>query len=208
MGTGDVFNTMVPLVFMLGTRQAFDFYTTLNKELKERIAGGLASVPNEKHRLMWGGGLPAWYALGDFDYFGSKGASFPVEITYRLIEPLYNLDMPPTSDPIEHIAWRWFNYWTYWYDDARKRPGSYPEVERMIRYIEDYNIDGVVISEAFSCRTWHAGLLCQLNTLKKVYREIPTLVFEGDMIDIGSYNEAATHQRIDAFIDILEDAGA
>ena len=30
-----------------------------------------------------GGGLPAWYALNDFNYFNSKGASFPVETTYR-----------------------------------------------------------------------------------------------------------------------------
>ena len=205
IGTGDVFNTMVPLVFMLGTQQAYDFYTTLNLELKERIAGGLASVPDEKYRLMWGGGIPAWFALADFDYFASKGASFPVEITYRLIEPLYNLDLPRTDDPIEHIAWRWFKYWTYWYDDARKRPGSYPEVERMIRYIEDYQIDGVVVHEAFSCRTWHPGLIRQLNTLKQVYRDLPMLVFESDMVDISSYSEEATHQQIDTLIDILED---
>ncbi len=206
MGTGDVFNTMVPQVFMLGTREALDFYTTLNRELKERIAAGLTSVPDEKYRLMWGGGIPAWFALADFDYFASKGASFPVEITYRLIEPLYHLDMPQTNDPIERIAWRWFKYWTYWYDDARKRLGSYPEVERMIRYIEDYQIDGVVIHEAFSCRTWHPGLICQLNTLKRVYRDIPILVFESDMVDISSYNEEATHQQIDTLIDILEDS--
>jgi len=206
MGTGDVFNTMVPLVFMLGTQESFEFYTTLNRELKERVAKGLGSVPEEKYRLMWGGGLAAWFALSDFDYFAAKGASFPVDISYRLIEPLYNLDMPRTNDPIEHIAWRWLKFWTYWYDAARKRPGSYPEVERMIRYIEDYHIDGIVIHEAFSCRTWHPGLLCQLNTLKKVYRDIPTLVFESDMVDIGSYNQAETHQQIDTFMEVLENA--
>jgi benzoyl-CoA reductase/2-hydroxyglutaryl-CoA dehydratase subunit BcrC/BadD/HgdB len=205
MGTGDAFNTVVPLIFMMGTKQSYDFFTALNRELKERIAGGQAAVPGEKYRLMWGGGLAAWFALSDFDYFAGKGASFPVEISYRLIEALYNLDLPKTNDPIEHIAWRWFKYWTYWYDAARKRDGSFPEVERMIRYIEDYDIDGIVVHEAFSCRTWHPGLLCQLNTLKKVYRDIPTLVLESDMVDIGSYNEAETHQRIDTFIGMLEE---
>jgi len=204
MGTGDAFNTMVPLAFMLGTQQALDFYTALNQELKNRINNRMASIPDEKYRLMWGGGLAPWFALSDFDYFAAKGASFPVEISYRLAEPLYNLNLPRTSDPIEHIAWRWFKYLTYWYDAARKRNGSYPEVERMIRYIDDYQIDGIVIHEAFSCRTWHPGLICQLNTLKKIYRDIPTLVLESDMVDIGSYNESETHQRIDSFIDILE----
>lgn len=204
MGAGDAFNTMVPSVFMLGTQQAFDFYVTLNRELKDRIDNHLASVPEEKYRLMWGGGLAPWFALSDFNYFAAKGASFPVEISYRLVEPLYNLDVPRTNDPIERIAWRWFKFLTYWYDAARKRKGSYPEVERMIRYIEDYKIDGVVVHQAFSCRTWHPGLICQLNTLKKVYRDIPVLVLESDMVDIGSYNETETHRRIDAFIDILE----
>jgi benzoyl-CoA reductase/2-hydroxyglutaryl-CoA dehydratase subunit BcrC/BadD/HgdB len=205
MGTGDAFNTMVPLNFMLGTREAYDFFLSLNRELKERIAAGSGSSKEEKYRLLWGGGLAAWFALNDFDYFSEKGASFPVEISYRLAEPVYKLDLPPTSDPLEHLAWRWTRYWTAWYQAARRRPGSYPEVERMIEYIEDYAIDGVVVHEAFSCRTWHPGLLNQLVTLKQVYRDIPTLVLESDMVDIGSYDEGETRRRIDNFVELLEE---
>jgi hypothetical protein len=40
--------------------------------------------------------------------------------------------------------------------------------------------------------------------LKKVYREIPILIMEGDIVDISTYNEADTHHRIDAFIETLE----
>ena len=77
-------------------------------------------------------------------------------------------------------------------------------MERLIEYIEDYKIDGVVFHKAFSCRTWHAGIMLQAQTLKKVYREIPILVLEGDIVDISSYNEAETHQRIDAFIEVVD----
>jgi benzoyl-CoA reductase/2-hydroxyglutaryl-CoA dehydratase subunit BcrC/BadD/HgdB len=77
-------------------------------------------------------------------------------------------------------------------------------VERLIEYIEDYQIDGVVFHKAFSCRTWHSGILLQAQILKEVYREIPILVLEGDIVDISSYNEGATHLRIDAFIEVLE----
>lgn len=206
MGTGDAFNTMVPLNFMLGTREAYDFYLALNRELRERIAAGLGSSREEKYRLLWGGGLAAWFALNDFDYFSERGAAFPADISYRLAEPVYRLDLPHTNDPLEHLAWRWVRYWTAWYNAARRRRGSYPEVERMIEYIENYGIDGVVVHEAFSCRTWHPGLLNQLVTLKQVYREIPTLVLESDMVDISSYDEAATRLRIDNFIELLEDA--
>ncbi len=217
MDTGDAMNTMVPEAFMMGTQEAYDFYLDLNKELKEKIARKEGVVENEKYRLLWGGGLPSWFALTDFNYFNSKGAVFPVETTYRLIEPMVRLGIPDTNDPIERLAWRWFKYWTYWYDKARKRPGSEPDVERLIQYIEDYQIDGIVMHEAFSCRTWHLGLIWQLNQLKKIYRpipilhlgrkmarETPSLILESDIVDMSSYSEPETRSKIDAFIETLE----
>ncbi|MGD9116501.1 MAG: 2-hydroxyacyl-CoA dehydratase family protein [Dehalococcoidia bacterium] len=206
MGTGDAMNTMVPMVFMMGTQEAYDYYKDLYDELKAKIARKEGVIPDEKYRLLWGGGLPSWFALSDFNYFNSKGAVFPVETTYRMVEAIYNfdIDLSKISDPLEHIAWRWVKFWTYWHDKARKRPGSHPDVERLIQYIEDYKIDGIVMHEAFSCRSWHPGLIWQLNLLKKVYRDIPSLVLESDIVDISSYNEADTKARIDAFIDTLE----
>jgi benzoyl-CoA reductase/2-hydroxyglutaryl-CoA dehydratase subunit BcrC/BadD/HgdB len=206
MGTGDAMNTMVPMVFMMGTQEGYDYYKDLYDELKQKIANKEGVIPDEKYRLIWGGGLPSWFALSDFNYFNSKGAVFPVETTYRMIEATYNfdIDLSQIKDPLEHIAWRWVKFWTYWHDRARKRPGSHPDVERLIKYIEDYKIDGIVMHEAFSCRSWHVGLIWQLNLLKKVYRDIPSLVLESDIVDISSYNEADTRARIDAFIDTLE----
>ena len=222
MDTGDAMNTMVPLTFMMSTQEGHDFFVALNKELKEKIANNEGIIDNERHRLIWGGGLPSWFALNDFNYFNSKGAVFPVETTYRLIEPMYHLNLPDTDDPIERIAYRWFRYWTYWFDKAAKRPGSEPDVERLIQYIEDYKIDGVVMHEAFSCRTWHLGLIWQLNQLAKIYKplptlvmgkggqkekgtsELPSLVLESDIIDISSYSEVETRAQIDAFIETLE----
>jgi benzoyl-CoA reductase/2-hydroxyglutaryl-CoA dehydratase subunit BcrC/BadD/HgdB len=206
MGTGDAMNTMVPMVFMMGTQEAYDYYKDLYDELKAKIANKEGVIPDEKYRLIWGGGLPSWFALSDFNYFNSKGAVFPVETTYRMVEAIYNfdIDLSKITDPLEHIAWRWIKFWTYWHDRARKRPGSHPDVEKLIKYIEDYKIDGIVMHEAFSCRSWHPGLIWQLNLLKKVYRDIPSLVLESDIVDISSYNEADTRARIDAFIDTLE----
>jgi benzoyl-CoA reductase/2-hydroxyglutaryl-CoA dehydratase subunit BcrC/BadD/HgdB len=204
MDTGDAMNTMVPMAFMLGTQECYDFFLALNQELKEKIAAKQGVAQNELYRLLWGAGLPSWFALNDFQYFNDKGAVFPVETTYRCYEPVYNLDLPKTDDPLEHIAWRWVRFWTHWYDKARKRPGSTPAVERLIDYIEDYKCNGVVFHSAFSCRSWHAGILLQAETLKKVYPDIPVLIMEGDIVDISSYNEADTHNRIDAFIETLE----
>ncbi|HNU72474.1 MAG TPA: 2-hydroxyacyl-CoA dehydratase family protein [Thermodesulfobacteriota bacterium] len=222
MDTGDAMNTMVPITFMMSTQQGYDFFIELNKELKEKIAIREGVSSDEKYRLLWGGGLPSWFALNDFNYFNSRGAVFPAETTYRLIEPMYRLNLPNTQDPIERIAYRWFRYWTYWFDKAKKRPGSEPDVERLIQYIEDYTIDGVVMHEAFSCRTWHLGLIWQLNQLNKIYkpiptlvlgargknsvehRELPSLILESDIIDISTYSEVETRKQIDAFIETLD----
>jgi hypothetical protein len=46
--------------------------------------------------------------------------------------------------------------------------------------------------------------MLQAQILKEVYREIPMLVLEGDIVDFSSYNEADTHLRIDAFIEVME----
>jgi len=62
----------------------------------------------------------------------------------------------------------------------------------------------VVFHSAFSCRSWHAGIVHQAQVLKKVYGDIPILIMEGDIVDISSYNEADTHNRIDAFIEALD----
>jgi benzoyl-CoA reductase/2-hydroxyglutaryl-CoA dehydratase subunit BcrC/BadD/HgdB len=222
MDTGDAMNTMVPMVFMMGTQESYDFFLELNKELKGMIANNEGVVQDEKYRLIWGGGLPSWFALNDFNYFHSKGAVFPVEITYRVAEPMYRLDIPDTEDPLERIAWRLFRFNTFWHEKARKRPGSVPEIERIINYIEDYKIDGIVMHLAFSCRTIHLGLTWQLNQIAKIYKpipvlllgadnqtketakkEIPSLILESDIVDISTYSEADTHSRIDAFIDTL-----
>ncbi len=222
MGTGDAMNTMVPLNFKMATREAYDFFLALKAELEQKIANKEGVVQNEKYRLLWGGGLPAWYALNDFNYFNSKGAVFPVETTYRMVAPIHEMDIPKTDDPLDHLAWRWLGYWTFWYDRARQRPGSEPDVERLINYIERYKIDGVVMHEAFSCRTWHVGLIWQLHQLAKIYkpipvlmigsdgekkkglREVPSLILESDIIDITSYSEVDTRNKIDAFIETLE----
>jgi len=204
MDTGDAMNTMVPLTFNLGTQEAYDYYADLNNELKQKIEQKQGVADEEKYRVLWGAGLPSWFALGDFQYFNSMGAVFPAETTYRNAEKIERLELPKTNDPLEHIAWRWVRFWTHWYDKARQRPGSIPKVERIIEYIEDYKCDGVVFHSAFSCRSWHAGIVQQAEILRKVYRDIPVLIMEGDIVDISSYNEADTHNRIDAFIEALE----
>ncbi len=99
MDTGDAMNTMVPISFLLGTQECYDFYRDLKEELKQKIAQKQGVAENEKYRLLWGAGLPSWFALGDFQYFNSKGAVFPAETTYRCGDAVYRLDLPENGRP-------------------------------------------------------------------------------------------------------------
>ncbi|MEJ2739650.1 MAG: 2-hydroxyacyl-CoA dehydratase family protein, partial [Dehalococcoidia bacterium] len=51
MDTGDAMNTMVPLTFMMGTQQGYDFFKDLYEELSQKITNGEGVVENEKYRL-------------------------------------------------------------------------------------------------------------------------------------------------------------
>ena len=200
MPTEDALNTMVPGFFMMGTQEAYDFYRELYDELKYRVDNKIGTIPDEKYRLLWALSLPPWYGLVLFNYFETLGAVFPIEVVYH---PPLPFEIPANvTNPLERMAWRFYDNFTHWYDKAQKHTGN-PWVEWFLELIQDYKLDGVVFHQAMTCRTIHSGQFHQINVLKK-YSDVPVLVLEGDIIDASHYNEAATHAKIDAFIEMLE----
>ena len=200
MPTEDAMSTMVPGWFYIGTQQAYDFYEELYNEVKNRIDNKLGVIPDEKYRMLWGGGLPPWFAMNLFNYFESFGAVFPIEITYH---PLPPVEIPAgVTDPLERIAWRFFKQFTYRYEKAQKHTG-HPDVEWILEMIDDYKIDGVIFHQARTCRTVHCGQLHEINVLKE-FIDIPTLVLESDIVDMHYYSESETKEKIEAFIEVVD----
>ncbi|MCX6000710.1 MAG: 2-hydroxyacyl-CoA dehydratase family protein [Chloroflexi bacterium] len=201
MPTEDALNVMVPGYFQMGTPETYDFYRKLYEELKYRVDNKIGTIADEKYRLLWGLSLPPWYGLVIFNYFESKGAVFPIEVVYHPPPPV---DIPPSvKDPIERMALRFYNAMTSHNQKARGHTGD-PFVEWFLELIDEYKLDGVVMHQAMTCRTVHTGQVNQINLLKK-YSDKPVLLLEGDIIDMSNYNEAATHDKVDAFIEMLED---
>jgi len=210
MPAADQMTAMVPGFTMLGTQQAYDFYQELYDELKYRVDNKIGVVPEEKYRVLWAGGLPPWFAVSlILGYFESLGAVFPAQAPYGPMGTAGAgatgvLDSIPNgvTDPLERMAWRFYKCWTYWYKDAQKRSGV-PEVEQLIRLIDDYTVDGALMHRVFSCRTTHVGQINILNVLKQ-YRDIPSIILESDIIDSRTYSETEVKSRIDAFIDQID----
>ncbi|MFC2059423.1 2-hydroxyacyl-CoA dehydratase subunit D [Chloroflexota bacterium] len=200
MPTQDAMNTMVPAGFLRGTEEALNFYKELYKELKYRVDNKIGVIPNEKYRILWGGGLPPWFALSIFNYFENLGAVFPIEGAYR---PPMPVEIPArVTHPLERLAWRHFRRVTPKHTEAMNHSGV-PEVEFLLEMIEDYRIDAVVWHRAVTCRTLHIGQMHELNVLKQ-YRDLPCLILESDIVDVRSFDKIGTENKIDSFIEMIE----
>jgi len=200
MPSQDHFNVMVPAVFLCGTSEAVSFFRELYNEVENRAAKRIGVITDEKYRLLYGGGPPPWHTMWMFNYFESLGAVFVMENMYRGFDPV---EVPAkVKDPVEYIAWRSFLRRTQRFDEAREHSG-HPTVERLLEYINDYNIDGLVFHACRSCRANTVGQIYFRNLLSK-YTNIPIIQLTSDMVDLRDYSEAQWKAQINAFVEIVD----
>lgn len=199
MPAQDHFSIMVPGHYYAGTQTAVDFYQALYDEVKEKADKGIGVIPEEKYRILYGGGLPPWHTLWIFNYFESFGAVFVIENVYRGYDPV---EVPAhVKDPVEYLAWRSFLRYTQRHEKARANSGN-PVVERLLDYIDDYKIDGVVFHACRSCRATTVGQVHMKNLLGQ-HTDIPMMQLVSDMVDLRDYSEAQWKAQIGAFIEAL-----
>ncbi len=199
MPAQDHFSIMVAGHYYSGTQRAVDFYQELYDEVKHKVEKGMGVIPEEKYRILYGGGLPPWHTLWIFNYFESFGAVFVIENVYRGFDPV---EVPShVKDPVEYLAWRTFLRYTQRHERARAGSGN-PIVEKLLDIIGDYRIDGVVFHACRSCRATTVGQVHMKNVLGS-YTDIPMMQLVSDMVDLRDYSEAQWKAQIGAFIDAL-----
>ena len=199
MPSQDRFSIMVPAYYYTGTQEAVDFYRDLYAEVKHRVENKMGVVPDEKYRILYGGGLPPWHTLWIFNYFESFGAVFVMENVYRCHDPV---EVPAhVKDPVEYLAWRTVLRLTSRHAKAKANSGNI-EIERLLDIIKDYRIDGVVFHACRSCRATTLGQIHTKNRLGR-YTDMPMIQLVSDMVDLRDYSEAQWKAQIGAFIDAL-----
>ena len=74
--------------------------------------------------------------------------------------------------------------------------------EAILRMIDKYDVDGLVLHSNRSCKPYSLG---QYDIQKIVQKErgIPTLMIEADMVDERNFSEGQIETRIDAFMENL-----
>ena len=199
MASQDHFAFIAPMQYMRGTREVVEIFRELRDEIKERVEKGIGVIPNEKHRVLWGG-IPMWFNLGIFNYLEGMGAVSVIENTYGH-GTKYGVEIDP-DDPVKAIAEQ-----IYWNrvetrSEEESESGS-TQADRILEDVRDYAVDGVIIHTPRSCRATSIGQQHTKNVLTATL-QVPTVHFETDMGDARTYSDAQVMMRINAFLEALE----
>lgn len=190
LGGRDSASDIFPLVVLQGTEEAVKFYDDLLKEVKGMVAKKEGIIKEEKFRLLFDG-IWLWYAFDLIKYFEDRKAVF----VYEPYSEAWACKLDP-SKPMESMAKKILSMGLNVDIDIR--------IQRFLDSIKDYQIDGAVLFSNRSCKSWAAPQLVTAETLREKFN-VPYLIFEADMADPRQYSEAQVKNRVDAFIEILEE---
>lgn len=181
-----------------GTEAGARYFEEVVEELEYRVASGIGSERQEKHRLIFVG-VPCYPIFRRFhEMFSQWGGAF-VGSTYlwfasgglnegfehRLADPLHSL-AEATLTGVRSAGDSML-----FHDHA------------LIEAIDDYAADGVVYHPIKSCRTVSTGLADSRRVVLE-QRDVQCLYVESDMMDPRVISEAQLRNRIDAFFEGLE----
>ncbi|MEE8416810.1 MAG: 2-hydroxyacyl-CoA dehydratase family protein [Desulfobacterales bacterium] len=189
----DAFVHLAPIVSLRGLPVALEYYHLLLKELEERVENGIGAIQNERKRLMWDN-IAIWYKVRDFsNLFAARSMNF-VTATYTnaWAETTSFMD---AADPFESMA--------RVYSQVILNNNLNHRLNLMERLIKEFQVDGLVIHSARSCKPYSVGQY-DLKRLLMDRLGIPSVVIEADITDYRAYSEEQTNTRLEAFFETLE----
>jgi len=148
----------------------------------------------EKYRLMWEG-ITLWYGIDLYRELAKRGAYIVYE-PYTHAAAMRRKKTSSFEETLKTMAKENIsNFYTL-------------NLEERIPYFEDkikeYHIDGLILHANLSCRPSSTGL----QDIKSVIEErldIPVLILNCDMCDPRAYAEGPVLNRIDAFIELIQE---
>jgi len=185
----DVFTCLFPLVTLKGTKEAVEFYKQLRDEVKMRLDNKIGFVPNERFRLIWDL-FPIYHNMRLLNYFAEFGAAFVTD----LYGNAFSGRVDP-SDPFGSLANRYLSFFM--------RAASWGKAELYKKRAKQYHVDGIVFHSNRCCRNFTA----EQPDISAILRDelgLPSMSFEGNMVDPRGYDDAGVKSKIESFIEMLE----
>jgi len=203
MHSRDFWSSMPASLYMAGNpKTTADLYRKMYDQVKERVDNKIGALPiDEKYRLVFAE-LPPWHSLGFFDQLAERGWNFVYESwNYHPPKPI---DLSKISDPLERIARYTYQWLTGYYTDAFKAGEwwgyfAYPYLEK----VKEYKCDGVVLHPLLTCRTATNHLMLLQDRLMKKLK-IPSLIVEGDIVDLKLFDPADALRKAETFEETMD----
>ena len=189
-----------------------DFYDELYDEVKDRVARGIAAVPNETVRMM-SDTQPPWSFLKIFRYLETFGAvsigslyTFALEGIWetkedgswggRTLPWNKGIAMNDRQTALRLYAdWNLSKpQWQHFYDPRLK-------TEMMLRIVKEWQVDGVMLHLNRGCEGLSMGIMENRMGIAKA--GVPIMTYEGNMGDEREFDEVRTQARVDAFMEQL-----
>lgn len=184
---------MAPMTLWRGTLEARDYYKNAHDYILQRIKAGYTPYGKEDFRLLFEG-APPWPRIREFQEMFSHWHAVGVTNTYvRTVCAALDLQFGPDK-PFDFLASLASQSYYNW--NLGKRRGF------MLDLAKDYEVDGIVIHSAKSCRPFSIGQLDMRNYFARE-ADIPTLYLDSDIADPRYFSSAQMQNRIDTFFEAL-----
>jgi len=189
----DLYVAMSVIFSMRGTQEAVDFYEKVKAEVDERVAQGIAAVPDEKLRLHFEN-MPLWYSFReDRDFFAKHGvAVLSNEYLYMYVKHYDDL-----SDPVGSLAAQYEH-------SAQNSWGGIARAKFISELIDRFHLDGFIMHNSRTCK----NVSLEVPHMAKLVTEktgLPGLIFNADHGDPRFYNEEEVRSSWEQYITMLAD---
>jgi benzoyl-CoA reductase subunit B len=204
-----------------GEPEAVAFLKELRDEMKERIADGIAAVPNERVRLVLST-PPPWGALSVISDLEKKGVVFLTNFAYAggtWAKMEFHEDGSVTKArmpqelgwaPIktrEDLARTWFR-WTKIQHKFPFGPDYIDDIDNAlpiaVQFVKYLRADGVVMVSQLACLPQNLGTRDYKVAFEKA--NIPTTLVEYNMADPRDVDSAGLLSRLEAFVEIAAES--
>jgi len=183
-------------------KKKLELYRNLYDEVKYRVENKIGSVAQEKYRVGFTE-LPPWHSLSLFDTLAERGWNFAIE-TWGYHPPI-PMDLTGVNDPLERLARMSCGGLITSRFRGALQAGEYmgflgyPNLE----YAKEYKLDGFFLHPLLTCRAASAHLWYVQDRLMQKLK-VPSLLIEGDIVDIRLFDLADALKKTEAFEEIMD----
>jgi len=188
------------------------FYREVYDEVKERVAQGISARGREDARLMYEGFLPfhspgmlrwpeeygAIFVGGAFSFMSFAAWTVHDDGRWEPARPPWErgMELRTREDALRALAD------VYLGSEDERRPLvllTRTRVEQILRRVEDWHADGVVLAMERRCRPWFLVQMEQMSALQA--HGIPVVEMEPSSADPREFDAVQVHSRVTAFME-------